>query len=76
LFKYFEKLGVIAVFIKELKKGEQVDQEFFENILADVILHFNGGKDKKHTIKVIKDYPIKTAEEKKGFFSFLKKKKK
>ena len=66
-FHYFEMLGVMGIFIKYLKENE-VNKEFYENILADYILHFM--KDKKRTqINVIKKLPV--IKNKKGFFSRL-----
>ena len=83
MFKYFEKLGLLAIFIKELKRDEDVNKEFFENLLADTILYFYRVKGSKKSLsKVLKEYPLpdsvnidKTKKEKKGFFSFLKRKK-
>ncbi|MFH2020568.1 MAG: RAD55 family ATPase [archaeon] len=71
LFKYFEELGVLAVFVKELTDASQLNSEFFENILADAILLFetNRGKNK---IKLIKDFPIKSNPKKKFFSIFGK----
>ncbi|MCM2325650.1 MAG: hypothetical protein NDI94_04250 [Candidatus Woesearchaeota archaeon] len=41
MFKYFEKMGVIAIFLKELEDDKDLNVEFFENILADAIIHFH-----------------------------------
>ena len=74
MFKYFEKLGVISVFIKELMKEENVNKEFYENILAYIIIFFEKGKDEKLNLKLIKEYPLPKTKQKKGLFGFLRKK--
>ena len=74
MFKYFEKLGVVTIFIKDLKSKEEVHQEFFENIIADVIVEFERTQKGEKSIKLVKDYPIpQPKKEKKGILSFLRK---
>jgi KaiC/GvpD/RAD55 family RecA-like ATPase len=73
MFKYFERLGVLGIFVKELKDDKELNSEFYENILADIILHFHQKKNKT-VIDVLKHYPVHL-QKKGGFFSFLSKKK-
>jgi KaiC/GvpD/RAD55 family RecA-like ATPase len=54
MFKYFEKLGIRSIFIKELVVESDLHKEFYENLLADCILLFKG----KGKINLIKEYPI------------------
>ncbi len=70
LFKYFEKIGVRAIYIKELVKEEELHKEFFENILVDCILFFKSDKKGKKEIKLIKEYPVPSNTPKKKHFLF------
>ncbi len=56
LFKYFESLGIIAIFIKELDDEKEINKEFYENILSDIIITFAKGG---HKLTVVKYYKSK-----------------
>ncbi len=84
MYKYFERLGLLGVFIQELKSDSEINKEFFENLLSDIIIYFSRNENsKKSDLKVIKEYPIPESakkanpkKQKRGLFGLLKKKKK
>ena len=53
LFKYFESLGIISISIKELDDEKDLNKEFYENILSDIIITFSNGWNR---LKVVKYY--------------------
>ena len=59
MYKYFEKMGLLGIFIQELKSDSEINKEFYENLLSDIIVYFSRSeKNKKSDLKVIKEYPI------------------